>query len=71
VGFNSEVFDVRDHESGEFMIRTLVLHREKKKIWNFINVYDAAQNENKKQIPLQTLFFLLKKSVPLANWGRF
>jgi hypothetical protein len=30
VGFNSEVFDVREHEIGEFMIRTLVLHREKK-----------------------------------------
>jgi hypothetical protein len=30
VGFNSEVFDVREHETGEFMIRTLVLHREKK-----------------------------------------
>jgi hypothetical protein len=29
VGFNSEVFDVREHEAGEFMIRTLVLHREK------------------------------------------
>jgi hypothetical protein len=29
VGFNSEVFDVREHETGEFMIRTLVLHREK------------------------------------------
>jgi hypothetical protein len=32
VGFNSEVFDVRDHEAGEFMIHTLVLHKEK----NFI-----------------------------------
>jgi hypothetical protein len=29
VGFNSDVFDVREHETGEFMIRTLVLHREK------------------------------------------
>jgi hypothetical protein len=29
VGFNSDVFDVREHEAGEFMIRTLVFHREK------------------------------------------
>jgi hypothetical protein len=29
VGFNSDVFDVREFEAGEFLIRTLVLHREK------------------------------------------
>jgi hypothetical protein len=29
VGFNSEVFDVREFEAGEFLTRSLVLHREK------------------------------------------
>jgi hypothetical protein len=29
VGFNSEMFDVREFEAGEFLTRTLVLHREK------------------------------------------
>jgi hypothetical protein len=47
VGFNSDVFYVREHAAGEFMIRTLVLHKEKNFIWNFINVYGAAQNDNK------------------------
>jgi hypothetical protein len=30
VGFNTNVFDVRENEIGEFMIRTLIFHREKK-----------------------------------------
>jgi hypothetical protein len=29
VGFNTDVFDVRENEIGEFMIRTLIYHREK------------------------------------------
>lgn len=29
VGFNSEFFDVREQEYGDFMIRTLLLHKEK------------------------------------------
>jgi hypothetical protein len=29
VGFNADVFDVREQEVGEFMIRVLVLHKEK------------------------------------------
>lgn len=47
VGFNSECFDVREQEVGDFMIRCLVLHKEKKFIWNFINVYGAAQEHEK------------------------
>ena len=35
VGFNSEVFDVREFEAGEFLTRTLVLHREKKSYLEF------------------------------------
>jgi hypothetical protein len=29
VGFNADVFDVRENEIGEFVIRTLIYHREK------------------------------------------
>jgi hypothetical protein len=29
VGFNTDVFDVREHKTGEFMIRTLIFHRKK------------------------------------------
>jgi hypothetical protein len=29
MGFNTDVFDVRENEIGEFMIRTLIFHREK------------------------------------------
>ena len=35
VGFNSDVFDVIEFEAGEFLIRTLVLHREKKSYLEF------------------------------------
>jgi hypothetical protein len=36
VGFNSEIFDVRGQEYGEFMIRTLILHREKNSFGNLL-----------------------------------
>jgi hypothetical protein len=42
VGFDAEVFDVREKEMGEFMIKILVVHKENGFIWNFINVYGAA-----------------------------
>jgi hypothetical protein len=35
VGFNSKVFDVREFEAGEFLTRTLILHREKKSYLEF------------------------------------
>jgi exonuclease III len=42
VGFNSETFEVGEHETSEFMIRALILHKEKNFIWKLINVYGAA-----------------------------
>jgi hypothetical protein len=42
VGFNAEVFDVREQEMGEFTIKILVVHKENGFIWNFINAYGAA-----------------------------
>ena len=61
VGFNYEVFDVREHGAGEFMIRTLVLHKEKNIIWNFANVYGAAQKEHKSRF-LSELFVVCSRS---------
>jgi hypothetical protein len=71
VGFNSEVFHVREHETGEFMIRTLVLHTEKNFIWNFINVYGAAQNENKSRFLCEFSSFYSRSQVPLLIGGDF
>jgi hypothetical protein len=70
-GFNSEVFDVREQESGEFMIRTLVLHREKKFIWNFIDVYGATQNKNKSKFLCELSSFCSRSQFPLLIGGDF
>ena len=45
VGFNADAFDVRETEMGDFMIKVLLVHKENGFIWNFINVYGAAQND--------------------------
>jgi hypothetical protein len=71
VGFNSEVFDVREHEPGEFIIRTLVLHRKKIFIWNFINVYGAAQNDNKSKFLCELSSFCSRSQYPLLIEGDF
>jgi hypothetical protein len=71
VGFNPEVFDVREHETREFMIRTLVLHREKNLIWNFVNVYGAAQKENKSRFLCEFSSFCSRSHVPLLIGGDF
>jgi hypothetical protein len=49
VGFDADIFDVREKEMGEFMIRILVVHKETGFIWNFINVYGAAQTDQKQK----------------------
>ena len=71
VGFNSEVFDVREHEAGEFMIHTLVLHRETNFIWNFVNVYGAAQKDHKNRFLSELSSFCLRSQVPLLIGGDF
>jgi exonuclease III len=67
VGFNSEVFDIREHEAGEFMIRTLVLHREKNLIWNFVNVYGAAQKEHKSRFLSELSAVCSRSQVPFVT----
>jgi hypothetical protein len=71
VGFNSEVFDVREHEAGEFMIHTLVLHREKNLIWNFVNVYGAAQKDHKSRFLSELSAICSRSQVPLLIGGDF
>jgi hypothetical protein len=50
VGFNADVFNVREQEMGEFMIRILVGHKEHGFIFNFINVYGDVQDEQKQKL---------------------
>jgi exonuclease III len=71
VGFKSEVFDVREHEAGEFMIRTLVLHREKNLIWNFVNVYGATQKEHKSRFLSELSAVCSRSQAPLLIDGDF
>jgi hypothetical protein len=71
VGFNTDVFDVRENEIGEFMIRTLIYHREKNFIWNFVNVYGAAQKENKCRFLSELSSFCSRSRAPLLVGGDF
>ena len=69
VGFNSEVFDVSQHELGEFMTRTLVAHKGNGFIWNFINVYGAAQNDQKQKFLSELSSFCSKCNHPSPHVG--
>jgi hypothetical protein len=62
VGFDVDTFDVREKEMGNFMIRILVVHKENDFIWNFINVYGAAQNDQKQKF-LSELYSFCSKCI--------
>jgi exonuclease III len=47
VGFNSDMFDVIWQDKSEFMINCLIHHKVKNVDFNFVNIYGAAQVENK------------------------
>jgi exonuclease III len=47
VGLDADVFDIRQVDKVDFMIKVLLAHKESGFIWNFINVYGAAQNDYK------------------------
>jgi hypothetical protein len=47
VGFNSDTFEVSDIQTKDFMIVCVVHHKIKNISWTFVNVYGAAQAENK------------------------
>jgi hypothetical protein len=70
VGFNSDTFDVREKE-GEFMIRCLVYHKEKKVKWNFINVYGAAQDNRKENFLRELSVFCSNNKYPMLVGGDF
>jgi exonuclease III len=71
VGFDSDMFDVREKELGEFMIRLLVIQKDSGFIWNFINVYGAAQNDQKQNFLSELSSFCSKCSHPLLIGGDF
>jgi hypothetical protein len=66
-GFNSKVFDVREQELGEFMIRMLVFHKKSGFIWNFINVYGVAQDYHKFDFLVNYLCFAISANT-LCWW---
>jgi hypothetical protein len=71
VGFDSDMFDVREKELGEFMIQTLVIQKESGFIWNFINVYGAAQNDHKQKFLSELSSFCSNCSHPMLIGGDF
>jgi exonuclease III len=71
VGFDGDVFDVREKEMGDFMIKILVVHKENGFIWNFINVYGAAQNDQKQKFLSELSSFCSKCNHPMLVGGDF
>jgi exonuclease III len=71
VGFDADIFDVREKELGEFMIRILVIQNESGFIWNFINVYGAAQNDQKQKFLSELSTICSKCSHPMLIGGDF
>jgi endonuclease/exonuclease/phosphatase family metal-dependent hydrolase len=71
VGFDADVFDVREKEMGEFMIKILVVHKANGFIWNFINVYGAAQNDQKQKFLSELSSFCSKCNHPMLVGGDF
>jgi exonuclease III len=71
VGFDAVVFDVREKELGDFMIKILVVHKENGFIWNFINVYGAAQNDQKQKFLSELSSFCSKCNHPMLIGGDF
>ena len=71
VGFDSDMFDVREKELGEFMIRLLVIQKDSGFIWNFFNVYGAAQNDQKQKFLSELSAFCSNCSHPLLIGGDF
>ena len=57
VGVEANVFDIRQVEKGDFRIRVLLAHKESGFVWNFINVYGAAQNDHKQKILVELASF--------------
>jgi exonuclease III len=47
VGINSDIFDIINQDIREFMIICSIHHKSKNVTFNFVNVYGAAQLENK------------------------
>jgi hypothetical protein len=65
VGFDADVFDIRQVDKGDFMIRVLLAHKESGFVWNFINVYGAAQNDHKQKILTELASFCSKCNYPM------
>jgi exonuclease III len=71
VGLDADVFDIRQVDKGDFMIKVLMAHKESGFIWNFINVYGAAQNEYKQVFLTELASFCSNCKHPMLIGGDF
>jgi exonuclease III len=71
VGFNTDIFDVISQDTSEFMISCLIHHKYKNISWNFINVYGAAQIENKDRFLSEFSSICSKSKGPTIFGGDF
>jgi exonuclease III len=53
------------------MIKVLLAHKENGFIWNFINVYGAAQNDHKQKFLVELASFCSKCNYPMLVGGDF
>jgi exonuclease III len=71
VGLDADVFDIRQVDKGDFMIKVLLAHKESGFIWNFINVYGAAQNDYKQIFLTELASFCSNCNYPMLIGGDF
>jgi hypothetical protein len=70
-GFNSDTFDIISHNCGKFLISSIITHKEKNFSWNFLNVYGAAQEVNKRDFLCELASFCHNSYAPLLIGGDF
>jgi hypothetical protein len=71
VGIASDVFEVLEHEEGDFTLRCLVHHKDKDFTWNLINVYGVAQSDYKYKFLCDFFPFCSRSKVPLMFGSDF
>lgn len=70
-GINIELLDVGSFCEGKYMLQMHLWDKKLKKKWNFINVYGAAQEENKNDFLEELAKFCAKNNDPLIIGGDF
>lgn len=68
-GINVDLFDVGAFHEGKYMLQLNLWDKTQKKKWNFINVYGAAQQENKDEFLAELANFCSKNNDPYVIGG--